>query len=603
MNYRREVDGLRALAVLPVILFHAGFRTFSGGFVGVDVFFVISGYLITSIILMEKQAGTFTLMGFYERRARRILPALFTVMLACLPFALLWMLPDYLENFGESLVATTFFSNNVLLWLTTGYFALENDFKPLVHTWSLGIEEQYYVLFPIFIILFWGLGQRWLVLLIGLAAILSFSLAEWGSANQPDAAFYLLPTRGWELLLGAMSAFLLSDKSVFLEKLRSQHVGQWLGVLGLSMISYSVFSFDKNTPFPGVHALIPTIGTALIILFATEHTLVGKLLGVKVLVFIGLLSYSAYLWHQPLFAFARLRSLAEPSALVFGGLGSLSLLLAYPTWRYIEKPFRDRTAINRRAMGLLSGLVGLLMSCIGCAIYVNSGFVHVQAELNTEIPSAGRRLNAAYNERPFAFKHSRFNDLQKRNVLIWGDSFARDFINSGLENSYFSNSEISYSDHETSSCLRSATDIPDPLRSLISIADYLILSSSLIDIDCWKADFDIFKKLGARRIVVIGTKNFGWNMNAVMLINRPERYGYHAQVLGDVVVENERLARALPGEYFVNVLSLISDGAGRVPVFTEDNKLISQDREHLTKDGARFIGKKIFEHPILSPLK
>jgi len=124
MNYRREIDGLRALAVLPVILFHAGFRTFSGGFVGVDVFFVISGYLITSVILMEKQAGTFTLVGFYERRARRILPALFVVMLACLPFALLWMLPDYLENFGQSLVATTFFGNNVLLWLTSGYFTL-----------------------------------------------------------------------------------------------------------------------------------------------------------------------------------------------------------------------------------------------------------------------------------------------------------------------------------------------------------------------------------------------------------------------------------------------------------------------------------------------
>jgi len=603
MNYRREIDGLRALAVLPVILFHAGFRTFSGGFVGVDVFFVISGYLITSVILMEKQAGTFTLVGFYERRARRILPALFVVMLACLPFALLWMLPDYLENFGQSLVATTFFGNNVLLWLTSGYFTLENDFKPLVHTWSLGIEEQYYVLFPIFIILFWRFGKRWLVSSIGFAAILSFVLAEWGLPNNPDATFYLLPARGWELLLGAMSAFLLSGKSVFVEKLRSQDVGQWLGVLGLSMISYSVFAFDKSTPFPGVYALIPTIGTALIILFATEHTLVGKLLGVKVVVFIGLLSYSAYLWHQPLFAFARLRSLAEPNALTFLGLGLLSLLLAYPTWRYVEKPFRDRAAIERRAIGLLSVLVGLLVSSVGFVIYANSGFVQLRAELNTDMQSAGRRLNAVYNERPFTFKDSLFNDPQKRNVLIWGSSFARDFINSGLENSYFSSSEISYSDYEASSCLQSAADIPDPLRSLISVADYLILSSSYIDIDCWKADFDIFKKLGARKIVVIGTKNFGWNMNAVMLLNQHERYGYRAQVLRDVVMENERLARALPSEYFVNLLVLISDGDGRVPVFTEDNKFISQDREHLTKDGAKFIGKKLFEHPLLSPLK
>jgi peptidoglycan/LPS O-acetylase OafA/YrhL len=603
MNYRREIDGLRAVAVLPVILFHAGFRIFSGGFVGVDIFFVISGYVITSVILTEKQSGTFTLIGFYERRARRILPALFVVMLACLPFALLWMLPDYLENFGQSLIATTFFSNNVLLWLTTGYFALENDFKPLVHTWSLGIEEQYYILFPIFIILFWGLGKRWLVFLIGFAAVLSFSLAEWGSSNQPDAAFYLLPTRGWELLLGAMSAFLLSDQSGFLEKLRSQDVGQGLGVLGLIMISYSVFAFDNNTPFPGMYALIPTIGTALIILFTTEHTWVGKLLGIKVVVFIGLLSYSAYLWHQPLFAFARLRSLSEPNTLTYLGLGLLSLLLAYPTWRYVENPFRNKAVIERRAIGLLSVVVGLLMSCVGFVFHANSGFIHSWPELNADIQSAGRRLNAVYNERPFIFKDLLFNDPQKRNVLIWGNSFARDFINSGLENGYFSESEISYTDYEASSCLQKVTDIPEPLRSLISVTDYLVLTSSHIDIECWKSDFDIFEKLGARKIVVIGTKNFGWNMNAVMLINQHERYGYRAQVLKEVVMENDRVAHALPGEYFVNMLVLISDGDGRVPVFTEDKKIISQDRIHLTKDGAKFIGEKLFEHPLLSPLK
>ena len=168
MNYRREIDGLRALAVLPVILFHAGFQTFSGGFVGVDVFFVISGYLITTIILTEKQAGTFTLINFYERRARRILPALFAVMLVCLPFAWIWLLPQDMKNFSDSLVAVSGFASNILFWRTSGYFEPAAELKPLLHTWSLAVEEQYYVFFPLFLMLTWHLGKRWILVLLAL---------------------------------------------------------------------------------------------------------------------------------------------------------------------------------------------------------------------------------------------------------------------------------------------------------------------------------------------------------------------------------------------------------------------------------------------------
>lgn len=163
MEYRREIDGLRALAVLPVILFHAGFKIFSGGFVGVDIFFVISGYLITSIILAEKEAGTFSIMRFYERRARRILPALFLVMLTCLPFAWLWLLPHDMQNFSQSLIAVSAFISNILFWLTSGYFETAAELKPLLHTWSLAVEEQYYLFFPVFIILTWHLGKRWIL--------------------------------------------------------------------------------------------------------------------------------------------------------------------------------------------------------------------------------------------------------------------------------------------------------------------------------------------------------------------------------------------------------------------------------------------------------
>lgn len=183
--YRREVDGLRALAVLPVIFFHAGFETFSGGFVGVDVFFVISGYLITSLILAEQRAGTFTLVRFYERRARRILPALFLVMFACLPLAWVYLSPHDLRRFSQSLVAVSLYGSNFLFWLTSNYFEAAAELKPLLHTWSLAVEEQYYLFFPLLLVLTWSLGKRWIVALLALLALASLGAAQWAPRRNP----------------------------------------------------------------------------------------------------------------------------------------------------------------------------------------------------------------------------------------------------------------------------------------------------------------------------------------------------------------------------------------------------------------------------------
>ena len=250
MNYRREIDGLRALAVVPVILFHAGFEWFSGGFVGVDIFFVISGYLITSIILSGKQDGTFTLLRFYERRARRILPVLFFIMLACLPFAWLWMPPHEMVEFSRSLIAVPLFVSNILFWRETGYFATANELKPLLHTWSLAVEEQYYLLFPLFLLLTWKLGRRWIVALLAVMAILSLVLAQWGSMNSPTASFYLLPTRGWELLIGALVAFYLSRGIKVENSNKQKAINQAGSLLGVLLIGYAAVTFDKTTPFP-----------------------------------------------------------------------------------------------------------------------------------------------------------------------------------------------------------------------------------------------------------------------------------------------------------------------------------------------------------------
>jgi peptidoglycan/LPS O-acetylase OafA/YrhL len=351
MNYRREIDGLRALAVIPVILFHAGFQSFSGGFVGVDVFFVISGYLITSIILKEKHAGTFSLVGFYERRARRILPALFLVMFVCLAFGWVWLLPSDMKMFSESLVAVSFFASNIMFYLTSSYFKPAAELKPLLHTWSLAVEEQYYLLFPLFVMLAWRFEKRWIVATLAVLAGLSLGAAHYGSTTDPSFTFFLLPTRGWEILIGALVGFYLFG--VNNDELTNSHrspASQLLSFTGLLLCIYGVFAFDALTPYPSLYTLLPTIGTVLILLFATQETIIGTLLGSKWLAGIGLISYSAYLWHQPIFAFARHRFIDQPSKPALLCLAIASFLLAYVSWKYVETPFRCRQSITRRNM-------------------------------------------------------------------------------------------------------------------------------------------------------------------------------------------------------------------------------------------------------------
>ncbi len=371
MDYRREIDGLRALAVLPVILFHAGFQTFSGGFVGVDIFFVISGYLITSIILAEMEAGTFTLANFYERRARRILPALFVVMALCLPFAWLWLLPQDMESFSHSLIAVSTFVSNILFWRTSGYFETAAELKPLLHTWSLAVEEQYYLLFPVFVLLTWRFGKTWILKFLVAVFIISLASAYWGSTNKPAFTFFLLPTRGWELLIGGFIAFYFSLGHKQLSHKWLNELGSLIGVV---LIAFSIFSFDSKTPFPSLYTLVPTVGAALIIFFTTPQTSTGKLLCSKIFVGVGLISYSAYLYHQPLFAFAKYRSIDEPSSQLIWLLVVASFCIAYFSWRFVEAPFRNKQRINRKQLFIFCILASFAFALFGLIGHLNKGY-------------------------------------------------------------------------------------------------------------------------------------------------------------------------------------------------------------------------------------
>ncbi|WP_426322371.1 acyltransferase family protein [Pseudoduganella sp. R-43] len=375
MEYRREIDGLRAVAVLPVILFHAGFQFFGGGFVGVDVFFVISGYLITTILIHELEAGQFSILNFYERRARRILPALFLLLFACLPFAWLWLVPDDLKGFAQSLVAVTAFASNILFWEQSDYFDSSAEFKPLLHTWSLAVEEQFYLLFPLFLMLFWRRDQRLLLAVLVGTALASLGAAQWGVARDPSATFFLLPTRAWELAIGALCAYYMSRPGA---SRHSQRTRELASLAGLGLIGTGIFAFSKYTPFPSVYALLPTVGAALIILFAVPSTTVGKILGSRLMVGVGLVSYSAYLWHQPILAFARHRSLDGPSPALMAALVVLTLVLAYLSWQFVEKPFRNRSRFGRQQIFAFAIAGSLLFFGIGMAGHKTNGMRSVK---------------------------------------------------------------------------------------------------------------------------------------------------------------------------------------------------------------------------------
>lgn len=424
MKYRAEIDGLRALAVLPVILFHAGFSTFAGGFVGVDVFFVISGFLITSIIYEEISQDRFSIISFYERRARRLLPALFLVCLVSIPFAWAWMLPDALAGFFESLLATNLFASNIYFWLSDDYFGIAAEHMPLLHTWSLAVEEQFYLFFPIFLLLLKRAGWSWTLVLIVMLSAFSLSVAQWASSAYPSANFYLLPTRIWELGFGA--ALSLWSRNHQIQSAPARSFGAYLG---LGLILYAILAFDRQTPFPSVWALMPVTGTILILACTDSENLVGRMLSLRPLVFIGLISYSAYLWHQPLFAFARIRMFDSPSASLMLLLAVASLMLAYCSWRWVEVPFRRKQFAGRKVVFAISGIIGGGLAGVSAWGFVAEGFPDRLPENVLEISEASSSKNPRLSECQANAKNFLSPDEactygyeDNASIAIWGDS-------------------------------------------------------------------------------------------------------------------------------------------------------------------------------------
>ena len=342
-TYRPDIDGLRAVAVLPVLLFHAGIAPFGGGFVGVDVFFVISGYLITLLILRETADGRFSYWGFLERRARRLVPAAVVVVAASLAAGWFLLIPDHFTDLGRSVTYFNLLAANHFFLGQAGYFA-DAQPAPLLHTWSLSVEEQFYLVYSLALLLLVRLGRGPLAAGIGLALLVSFAISVWlVRTGRQDAAFYLTVSRFWELLAGALLALGLLPRP-------GARMALALGFGGLALIALAVVSYGKTTAFPGLGALPPVIGAAMVIHAgaASRGDVVYRLLSAPAMVWIGRRSYGLYLWHWPLLVYAGLLAPSRPGWVTWSVL-ALSVALAAFSYRFVETPFRRGLAIPRRS--------------------------------------------------------------------------------------------------------------------------------------------------------------------------------------------------------------------------------------------------------------
>ena len=373
--YRSDIDGLRAVAVLSVMLFHSGFSVFSGGYVGVDIFFVISGYLITTIIVREIANNDFSISRFYERRFRRILPALIVVIAVSLVFGALLLPPERLVDLGRSAMATAGFSSNILFYFDSGYFDGHAEGKPLLHTWSLAVEEQYYIFFPLLLLLIARVDAKhylkWLIIL----GSLSFFYCIIGTNVDPSAAFYLIPTRAWELFLGSILALRV------LPRPKNQYIFEIISIIGILLIAYSVFYYTPDTNFPGFAAVAPTLGSAFIIYSgSSSQPFVSKILSLRPIVFVGLISYSLYLWHWPVIVYTKIYSIKELSTEMTASMIAFIFFAAVISWRYVELPFRKKTILtSKKSLLLTSTITSLVIASIGVFFVVEDGLPQRQA--------------------------------------------------------------------------------------------------------------------------------------------------------------------------------------------------------------------------------
>ena len=438
LSYRPEIDGLRAIAVVAVILYHAqinisGHEPFKGGFIGVDIFFVISGYLITSILLKELvTTGSVSFKHFYERRIRRLLPALMFVMLASLPFAWIYLLPNSFIDFSKSILYSLGFTSNFYFHYTgQEYGAVSGFLKPFLHTWSLSVEEQYYILFPIVLLFAFKYFRKYLIYILILGFVISLGLADWASRNYPSLNFYALPTRGWELLAGSILSYFEIKMG---HRSKHQTLNLILPSIGLALILINIIFFKLYFPHPSLYTFSSILGVCLIIWFSNPNEMVTKILSTKLFVGIGLISYSLYLWHYPIFAFDRITEFTQGSFNKKLLIGIIIIILSIISYYFVERPGRNKKYSFKYVLSLIIISISILIISNMSVIFKEGYKNRIPEILQNNFYEPWNALkNSEGNVCDGLVDGCRFNTTSNKKVYIIGDSHMGSII-SNLKN-------------------------------------------------------------------------------------------------------------------------------------------------------------------------
>jgi peptidoglycan/LPS O-acetylase OafA/YrhL len=559
-KYRKEIDGLRTIAVISVIIFHFGFLP--NGFLGVDIFFVISGYLIANILNREIREEKFSLIQFYIRRTRRILPLVSFFCILCLLIGGWVMLPDDLENLAQSVIATNFFSNNILQVITTkNYWDVVNEFKPLMHTWSLGVEEQFYMVYPLLFLFLPKIHKH--ALLIGLVFL---TLSSIGLFIYPFAhylEFYLIPFRFFELSIGGIFAVLLNGKII-----KSNFLPFYIVALILTLV------IDLSVFHSTIPVFLSVLFTILILISSTKESPISKfILENKLVVFIGKISFSLYMWHQVVLAFGRYFVFEDFQFIQIISVSILILLGSIVTYYLIEEPFRNKKKMKLKYVFAFVVSSFLITNLVSFYIYNKSGVLKDIPELEISKNNVQKNMHAVYNGRHYSLD-TPFANNGKKKVLVIGNSFGRDWINVLLESVFSDSLDISYKfDFSTE----------DVISKRIDEADLVFVTGfSKENVDSFEIPYG--------KLFYLGTKNFGIN-NGIFYNNKGVDYCNQRTNLEKGFIEKNIISKSLWKDQYIDLIGLVLDENNQVPVFTPKCKFISQDCRHFTRAGASYFAQ------------
>lgn len=628
MKYRPEIDGLRAIAVLFVFVFHLNPDILPSGFIGVDLFFVISGYLITGIILNQHESGNWSLRIYYIKRIKRIVPLLYVIILFFTVLSYFLFTPKELVNVAESSFYCVTFLSNIFFYLESGYFQAINSMNLLLHTWSVSIEMQFYFLYPLLLLFVKRFFPRSLALWLVFFTLVSFFLAQFGGngrfsypfvekefflTNVADWAYFMPFTRAWVILLGAL--FFLIEKS----RPRLPYANQ-ITIASLCLLILPLSYVDPETPYPSAHAFLPTLSFCLLILCLRKGQIAYSVLTWSPLRLVGKISFSIYLIHYPvikIFNYLRWDGIVEMVAVVI-----ITFFASLFTWKYVEQRYRKKDSRMVLPVLLIANAITI------AALVASNGFIdryegHDRYLVSDVHKGQGERSADYYQQ----FHLSSFsNEDGGTKLLVIGDSFAEDFVNCLKQSNAMANVQLSTfripavcgnlminSDIKSfvpqksiPICCNVGWYTSQALQNLIGESEIVLLASAWKE---WQMPYlqeslDNIKAIAGGEVLLLGRKDFGRiEVNALLEMPLTQRLETLNPLFDETISINRQMRTRVPQENFIDFQSIIGETDRLIPIFTPDGVLVSYDGQHLTNEGARNIGRKLLQsHPSLKPL-